>query len=380
MCVLRSCLRWQIRLVTCATRQLAGRLAHVRRHGWWASAFGVALCLACEPHVAVPGPADGSLLVLVSNEVSNDISFIDSASDAVVRSVPVGKRPRGMKVSPDGRKLYVALTGSPRGGPNVDESTLPPPDRAADGIGVLDLESATPQTRLSSGNDPETIDTSPDGRVLAVANEDSAQVRLMDSKSAQVLADIPVGLEPEGVRFRPDGRYVYVTAEASDRIDVISVEELRVIATIPTGHRPRNVVFSPDSERAYVACEFAGRIDVLDAREHRAFTSVEIEGPPQPLPMGMALDEAEHRLYVTLGREGGVAVIDTRALRLVQRIANVGARPWGIALTPDGSKIYTANGPSGDVSVIDTKSLQVVRRIPVGKQPWGISLVRVRGN
>jgi YVTN family beta-propeller protein len=318
--------------------------------------------------------------VLVSNEVSDDISFIDSASDSVLRSVPIGKRPRGMKVSPDGRKLYVALSGSPRGGPNVDESTLPPPDRTADGIGVLDLANAALLPKLSSGNDPETIDSSPDGRVLAVANEDSAQVRLLDSSSGQVLADIPVGIEPEGVRFRPDGRYVYVTAEASDRIDVISVEELRVVATIATGSRPRNIVFSPDSERAYVACEFAARIDVLDAREHRAFTSVEIDLPPKALPMGMALDQAEDRLYVTLGREGGVAVIDTRSLRLVQRIANVGARPWGIALTPDGRKIYTANGPSGDVSVIDTQSLQVVRRIPVGKQPWGIGLVRVRGS
>ncbi|HKO93347.1 MAG TPA: beta-propeller fold lactonase family protein, partial [Polyangiaceae bacterium] len=288
--------------------------------------------------MAVPGPKDGrQLLVLVSNEVSNDISFIDSASDSVIRSVPVGKRPRGMKVSPDGRKLYVALSGSARGGPNVDESTLPPPDRTADGIGVVDLESTSLLTRLSSGNDPETIDSSPDGRVLAVANEDSAQVRLLDSDTGQALADIAVGLEPEGVRFRPDGRYVYVTAEASDRIDVISVEERRVIATIATGHRPRNIVFSPDSDRAYVACEFDARIDVLDAREHRAFTSVAIDELPRALPMGMALDQADHRLYVTLGREGGVAVIDTRSLRLVQRIPDVGARPWGIALTPDGS-------------------------------------------
>ena len=347
--------------------------------------MGAALCVACgsggKDPLAVPGPKDArQLLVLVSNEASNDISFIDGASDAVVRSVPVGKRPRGLKVSPDGSKLYVALSGSPRGGPNVDESTLPPPDRTADGIGVLDLESSAMQARLASGNDPETIDSSPDGRLLAVANEDSARVRLMYADSAQVLADIPVGLEPEGIRFRPDGRYIYVTSEATDRIDVIGVEELRVIASIPTGKRPRNVVFSPDSERAYVTCEFSSRIDVIDAREHRPFTSVEIEGTPRPLPMGMALDEGEHRLYVTLGRAGEVAVIDTRALRLLSRVGDVGARPWGIALTPDGKKIYTANGPSGDVSVIDAKSLQVLRRIPVGKQPWGLGMVRVRGS
>jgi PQQ-dependent catabolism-associated beta-propeller protein len=351
----------------------------------WGLTLTAAACVACDSggnaHLAAPGPKDAKqLLVLVSNEDSNDISFIDEASDAVVRSVPVGKRPRGLKVSRDGRKLYVALSGSPRGGPNVDESTLPPPDRGADGIGVMDLESAAMQTRLPSGNDPETVDSSPDGRLLAVANEDSAQVRLLDADTGAVIANIPVGLEPEGLQFRPDGRYVYVTSEANDRIDVIDVNERRVTTVIPTGKRPRNVLFSPDGKRAYVTCELAERVDVIDAIEHRALTSIEIVGTPKAMPMGMALDDSAQRLYVSLGRAGEVAVIDTGAFRLIQRIADVGKRPWGIALTPDGDKIYTANGPSGDVSVIDARSLRVIRKIPVGKQPWGLGLVRVKGN
>ena len=51
----------------------------------------------------------------------------------------MGKRPRGVKLSHDGKLLYVALSGSPRAAPGVDESKLPPPDRAADGVGVVDL-------------------------------------------------------------------------------------------------------------------------------------------------------------------------------------------------------------------------------------------------
>ncbi|MEO8181183.1 MAG: beta-propeller fold lactonase family protein [Deltaproteobacteria bacterium] len=365
-------------------------------------------------YLAAPGPEDAKQLVLlVSNEASNDISFVDAASDTVLRSVPVGKRPRGLKVSPDGARLYVALSGTPRGGPNVDESQLPPSDHSEDGIGVVDLaaislapkdgivtqtaalqpgDGAGPagaglsgggstalQAKLVSGNDPETIDSSPDGQLLAVANEDSAQVRLIEARSGSLIATIPVGLEPEGLRFRPDGRVVYVTSEASDQLDVIGVNERRVIATLPVGKRPRNILFSPEGDHAYITCELAGRIDVIDAQAHRTLTSIEIAGTPKAMPMGMALDPSEHRLYVTLGRAGEVAVIDTRSLRLLQRIEGVGARPWGIALTPDGDKIYTANGPSGDVSVIDARSLQVIRRIPVGKQPWGLGLVRLRG-
>ncbi|MEY2936133.1 MAG: hypothetical protein RL033_6882 [Pseudomonadota bacterium] len=385
------------------------------------------IALGCDPSsknwadLVAPGPKGADqLVVLVSNEASNDISFIDGASDSVLKSLPVGKRPRGLKMSPDGSKLYVALSGSARGGPNVDESQLPPPNRAEDGIGVLNMASlglsardgvvtgsavagsavtgsvvtgsvvtqvaalqpsaaSALQTKLPSGDDPETIDVTADGQLIAVANEDSARVRLIQADNGATLASIPVGLEPEGLRFRPDGRVLYVTSEANDRLDVIDVTERRVIATLPVGKRPRNVLFDPEGSYAYITCELAGRVDVIDARTHRSLTSIEIEGTPKPMPMGMALDPSEDRLYVSLGRAGEVAVIDTRSLRLLQRIQGVGARPWGIALTPDGKKIYTANGPSGDVSVIDARTLQVTQRIPVGQLPWGIGMARVRG-
>jgi YVTN family beta-propeller protein len=379
--VLLRCSLWY-GLPVLAPRTTATQTRRVRGHLWLSTLgalVGATLILSCKSRsdLAAAGPEDAKLVVLVSNEASNDISFIDGASDTVIRSVAVGKRPRGLRVSPDGRRLYVALSGSARGGPNVDESTLPPPDRAADGIGVLDVASGVLQTKLSSGNDPESIDSSPDGRVLAVANEDSAQVRLIDAESGRAISVVSVGLEPEGVRFSPDGRFVYVTSEANDRIDVIDVSAGRAIATIPTHKRPRSVLFSPDGERAYVTCEFDARVDVIDSTQHRALTSLEIEGTPKAMPMGLAIDAAENRLYVSLGRAGEVAVIDTRSLRLLQRIAGVGQRPWGIALTPDGAKLYTANGPSGDVSVIDTRSLQVIRRIAVGQLPWGVTLVRM---
>lgn len=340
-------------------------------------------CAACTPHapaeLAAPGPPDAKqLLVLVSNEGSDDLTLVDAASETVLRTLPVGKRPRGLHVSRDGQRLFIALSGSPRGGPNVDESQLPPPDRSQDGIAVLDLERDVMIGRFSSGNDPETVDASPDGRILVVANEDSAQASLIDAESGALLARIAVGLEPEGVRFSPDGRFVYVTSEASQRIDVIDVGARSVMARIPTGQRPRNVIFTPDGARAFVSCELSGRVDVIDAREHRTLASIEIEGSPKPLPMGMALDSSRNKLYVTLGRAGEVAVLDSLALRLLERIPSVGARPWGIILSPDGSRLYTANGPSGDITVIDTESRHVLGRIAVGKQPWGLATVRVR--
>src|SRR5262245_41158056 len=65
----------------------------------------------------------------VTNEVSGDLSVIDATTQTVIKTIPLGKRPRGIQISPDKTKFYVALSGSPIAGPGVDESKLPPPDR-----------------------------------------------------------------------------------------------------------------------------------------------------------------------------------------------------------------------------------------------------------
>src|SRR4051812_9856109 len=82
-------------------------------------------------------PAGPSYRVYVSNEGSGDLSVIDPGKMEAT-TVPIGKRMRGLHPSNDGKLIYLALSGSPFAPPGTDESTLPPPDKSADGIGVFD--------------------------------------------------------------------------------------------------------------------------------------------------------------------------------------------------------------------------------------------------
>ena len=102
--------------------------------------------------------------IYVTNENSGDLSVIDASTLEVLATVPLGKRPRGIHSSPDGKTIYVALSGSPIGGPGVDESKLPPPDKTADGIGVFDVGQNKLLRLIQSGSDPENFDLSRDGR------------------------------------------------------------------------------------------------------------------------------------------------------------------------------------------------------------------------
>jgi YVTN family beta-propeller protein len=140
---------------------------------------------------AAPAPApppEPRVKVYVTNEASGDLTVIDGERQTAVGTYPLGKRPRGIKVSPDGKSLFVALSGSPNAGPGVDPKTLPPPDRSADGIGEVDVATHKVKRVIQAGNDPEQLDISADGQRLYVANEDAAQVSVVDVPSGTVIA------------------------------------------------------------------------------------------------------------------------------------------------------------------------------------------------
>ena len=308
--------------------------------------------------------------VFVSNEVSGDLSIIDSGTFAV-STIHLGKRARGIHASPDGKTLYIALSGSPIGGPNVDESKLPPPDKSADGIAVFDIAQNKVVGMLQAGSDPENFAVSQDGKTLYVSNEDASGVSFLDIASGKLTKTIKTGDEPEGVTLTPDGKLIYSTNEADGTVTVIDPEAGKLIKTIKVGRRPRNVVFMPDGKHAYVNAENDGAIGYLDTVKNKMIEPISIGKPGEIKPMGMALSTDAAKLYVSTGRGKMLFVIDTATNKPVTSF-EIGQRPWGIALSPDGKTLYSANGPSNDVSVIDLATNTVTKKVKVSTGPWGV--------
>jgi YVTN family beta-propeller protein len=330
-----------------------------------------------------------SYLVFVSNEHSGDVTVIDGATDEVVATFRVGKRPRGIHAAPDGKRLFVTLSGSPRMAPGVDENRAPA-DKAADGLGVIDATAHKLIDRWHVGSDPEQFAISKDGKFAFIANEDEASALVVDLGSGQSRGKIKVSEEPEGVGVNPQSGEVYVTCEEKGEVFAIDPDAQRVIAKIDTGGRPRSVAFLSDGSRAYVACENGGYVAVIDAQSHKFLSKIQL--PTGSLPMGTAVSQNGKELYVSTGRGNAVAIIDTQKIKAqgsplpsargeregeesIAAMIPVGNRAWGIALDPSGSKLYTANGASNDVSVVDLKSRKELRRIKVGDGPWGIAIV-----
>ncbi|MGH9374276.1 MAG: beta-propeller fold lactonase family protein, partial [Vicinamibacterales bacterium] len=196
---------------------------------------------------AAPLPPDpGGPRLYVSDETGGNVVVVNPETGEVVERIAVGKRPRGILLSPDGTELLVALSGSPIAGPGVDESKLPPPDRAADGIGVVDLATRKLLRTHRSGQDPESFDISPDGTTVYVSNEDAAEMSVLDLTSSTITRRVKVGEEPEAVALRPDGRVAYVGCEADNEVVAVDTAAGKVVARIKTGARPRGIAFTAD--------------------------------------------------------------------------------------------------------------------------------------
>jgi len=338
----------------------------------FAAAMGAALLGVLGSGPPACGSDSPDERLYVSDESGGNVVVVDPVAAKVLATIPVGKRPRGIAVSGDGTRLYVALSGSPNGGPNVDESKLPPPDRRFDGIGVVDLQSHRLINTYPSNADPETFAISHDGKTLYASNEDTGMLSAIDLVSGTIRAAAAVGSEPEGVAVSQDDRIVYTACETSNAVYAIDTRAMKVLASIPTLARPRSVLLSRKTRSGYVTDEFGAAITVFSTDDYKVIRTIPLGDPKSVRPMGVVASADGRLLYVTTGRAGALLEVEPDSGKILRTMDGVGKRPWGVALSRDGRKAYTANGPAGDISVVDLATGRVETRIAVGGSPWGI--------
>jgi YVTN family beta-propeller protein len=337
----------------------------------WILAAGVAVLLT---GCSTTPPKPTGYRVYVTNEVSGDLSVIDSEKMEVIATVPLGKRPRGIHASPDGKFIYVALSGTPAAPPGVDEDALPPPDKSADGLAVFDVAQNKVIKVISGGSDPENFDVSKDGKFIYVSNEDVSGVSFVDIAAGKVTQTVHTGEQPEGVTMTPDGKLVYSTCEEDGTIVVIDPVAAKALKTFKVGRRPRNIVFLPDSSKGYVNAENDGAVILFDAVKNEQIQAISLGTPGEVKPMGLVLSPDGLKLYVSTGRGHKFYTVDTKTNQVTGSL-EVGPRPWGIGVSPDGKTLFTANGPSGDISVVDLATNAITKKIKGGTGTYGIVVI-----
>jgi PQQ-dependent catabolism-associated beta-propeller protein len=290
----------------------------------------------------------------VSDEAANVVHVIDAPHWNAPTSIAVGQRPRGMRISPDGRRLYVAAGNDNR-------------------IDVIDLATRKVVDHLPSGPDPERFAVSPDGRWLYVANENDNVVSFVDIAAKKIVHEVAVGGEPEGMAVSPDGRWVICTSESASLVHFIDAASATLVDSVLVGTRPRDAQFSADGSRLWVSSETRATVAVFAMPSRRLLHTIDFDAddraPDSVQAVGIVL--GARRAFVALGRGDAVAEVDPQTFAIL-RYVPVGSRNWGIGMAPDGKWLFAANGLSGDVTVIDLVSNQAVATVKTGGKPWGV--------
>src|SRR3989440_1085017 len=133
------------------------RLAPFRRIRMQSSSLPAIVLLVC---CATDVGAEAAPFAYVSNEGSASISIIDTATDKVVSTMKIGQKPRGIAISPDGKRLYIS-------------------DQTANALRVIDTGKNAEITQVTLGESPEAIYVSADGKWLSAAIEEDNQVLIV---------------------------------------------------------------------------------------------------------------------------------------------------------------------------------------------------------
>ena len=254
--------------------------------------------------------------IFVSNEKSGDITVISSGDFKVLATIPAGKRPRGIHASPDGRTVYVALSGTPiEAPPRLDAKGNPilrkheeedeeqaVADKSADGIGIVDVAARRLTGKINAGSDPEEFALSKDGTRLYVSNEDVRTASVINIETRKVEHIIPVGQEPEGAATSPDGARFYITCEAGGDIYAVDTKSYRIVGHFKVPVRPRSMAFLPQGTLAFIPSESTGQLNVIDTDDLKVLKVIDL--PEGSRPMSVKVSPDGKRVYVSDGRAG----------------------------------------------------------------------------
>jgi YVTN family beta-propeller protein len=287
-----------------------------------------------------------SSFAYITNEQSNNVSVINTATNTVVATVVVGKLPYGISVSPDASKVYVTTNSG------------------SNDLTVINTATNIVVATVGVGAQPTGVSVSPDGNKVYVTNTGSNNLSVINTATNTVVATVGLGVNPFGVSVSPDGSNVYVANIGSANVSVINTATNTVVATLGVGANPTGVAVSPDGSKVYVTSQGPNNVSVINTATNTVVATVGVGLRPN----GICVSPDGSKVYVSNLGSDNVSVINTATNTVVATVA-VGTSPAGVSLSPDGSKVYVANFNSNNVSVISSATNTIVATVSVGIQP-----------
>ena len=143
-------------------------------------------------------------------------------------------------------------------------------------VSVIDTATNTVVATIPVGSSPQGIAVTPNGAFVYVTNAGSNTVSVISAATNTVVATVPVGSFPLAVAITPNGAFAYVTNIGSDTVSVINTATDTVTATIAGAiNDPLSIAITPSGASAYVLSSIAN-FYVIDTATNTVTATVSI--------------------------------------------------------------------------------------------------------
>jgi YVTN family beta-propeller protein len=181
--------------------------------------------------------------ILVTTWCSYTLDVISIEKQKRVKSIKIGRYPRGIAVSADSSKAYVAEMG----GSNIHEINLTDFSKKLIPIGV----------------NPRAIVLSPDNTKLYVTLNIAGKVTAWDLVNKKSLGSVKTGNAARSLAISSDGTALFVVNYKSGTLSKVRASDLKVLQTVKVCAEPIGITYDALTARTWVAC-YGGSIKVFD--------------------------------------------------------------------------------------------------------------------
>ncbi|MEU9135626.1 YncE family protein [Streptomyces sp. NPDC048404] len=172
---------------------------------------------------------------IVSCEFSGELLKVDTERMKVIgkQRLPFhGAMPQDVKISPDGKKFYIA-------------------DMMADGVWILDGDKFTEPTLLHTGKGAHGLYVSRDSREMYISNRGEGTISIFDFTRNRLTKKwhLPDGGSPDMGGVSADGKVLWLSGRYNAEVYAIDTRTGDQIARIPVGSGPHGLAVYPQPGR-----------------------------------------------------------------------------------------------------------------------------------
>jgi DNA-binding beta-propeller fold protein YncE len=193
-----------------------------------------------------------------------------------------------------------------------------------------------------------------DLKKLFVVEGDASAVKVYDSESYKPLSEIKVSTDADSIAYDPATHYLYVVNGGREAhtpyslISVIDTNSLKKLRDIKiNSNHVEAIVLEKSGPRMFMNITGKNAVGVMD-RDKPALTATWPLPPGDKLNVAMALDEADHRLFVVTRNPGKLIVLNSDTGKVVTSVPAVGMVD-DMAYDARQKRIYVAGDQFVDV-------------------------------